>query len=59
MKVLVGNIRHNILSVLTLADSGCTFTQGPNGFDLFHTQLGAALFGYWILCELSLGSNMP
>ena len=40
MKVLVGNIRHNILSVTALADSGWKFTQGPNGFDLYHTRMG-------------------
>ena len=39
MKVLVGNIKHNILSISALADSGWKFTQGPSGFDLYHTQL--------------------
>ena len=40
LKVLVGNIKHNILSVTSLADSGWRFTQGPKGFDLYHDQLG-------------------
>ena len=40
LKVLVGSIRHNILSVTSLADSGWRFTQGPKGFDLFHERLG-------------------
>ena len=40
LKVLVGSIRHNILSITSLADSGWRFTQGPKGFDLFHEKLG-------------------
>ena len=40
LRVLVGNIRHNILSISALADSGWKFVQGPQGFDLFHTQNG-------------------
>ena len=39
MKVLVGSIKHNILSVTSLANSGWRFTQGPAGFDLYHTEL--------------------
>ena len=34
LNVLVGSIRHNILSITSLADSGWRFTQGPKGFDL-------------------------
>ena len=40
LNVLVGSIRHNILSITSLADSGWRFTQGPKGFDLFHEKLG-------------------
>ena len=40
LNVLVGSIRHNILSITSLADSGWRFTQGPKGFDLFHERLG-------------------
>ena len=40
LNVLVGSIRHNILSIASLADSGWRFTQGPKGFDLFHEKLG-------------------
>ena len=40
LNVLVGSIRHNILSSTSLADSGWRFTQGPKGFDLFHEKLG-------------------
>ena len=40
LNVLVGSIRHNILSITPLADSGWRFTQGPKGFDLFHEKLG-------------------
>ena len=40
LRVLVGNIKHNILSVTSLADSGWKFTQGPKGFDLYHTRMG-------------------
>ena len=36
----MGSIRHNILSITSLADSGWRFTQGPKGFDLFHERLG-------------------
>ena len=36
----MGSIRHNILSITSLADSGWRFTQGPKGFDLFHEKLG-------------------
>ena len=39
MKVLVGSIKHNILSVTSLANSGWRFTQGPAGFDLYHAEL--------------------
>ena len=38
--ILVGSIRHNILSITSLVDSGWRFTQGPKGFDLFHERLG-------------------
>ena len=31
LNVLVGSIRHNILSITSLADSGWRFTQGPKG----------------------------
>ena len=37
---VLGSIRHNILSITSLADSGWRFTQGPKGFDLFHEKLG-------------------
>ena len=40
LNVLVGSIRHNILSITSLADSGWRFTQGPKGFDLFYEKLG-------------------
>ena len=40
LNFLVGSIRHNILSITSLADSGWRFTQGPKGFDLFHEKLG-------------------
>ena len=40
LNVLVGSIRHNILSITSSADSGWRFTQGPKGFDLFHEKLG-------------------
>ena len=40
LNVLVGSMRHNILSITSLADSGWRFTQGPKGFDLFHEKLG-------------------
>ena len=40
LNVLVGSIRHNILSITSLADSGWRFTQGPKGFDLFHEKRG-------------------
>ena len=40
LNVLVGSIRHNILPITSLADSGWRFTQGPKGFDLFHEKLG-------------------
>ena len=36
----MGSIRHNTLSITSLADSGWRFTQGPKGFDLFHEKLG-------------------
>ena len=36
----MGSIKHNILSITSLADSGWRFTQGPKGFDLFHEDLG-------------------
>ena len=36
----MGSIRHNILSITSLADSGWRFTQGPKGFDLFRDKLG-------------------
>ena len=29
LKVLIGNIKHNLFSVTSLADSGWRFTQGP------------------------------
>ena len=32
LNVLVGSIRHNILSITSLADSGWRFTQGPKRF---------------------------
>lgn len=34
VKVMVGNIKHNILSITALADSGWRFTQGSKGFSL-------------------------
>ena len=40
LNVLVGSIRHNILSITSLADSGWRFTQVPKAFDLFHEKLG-------------------
>ena len=40
LNVLVGSIRHMILSITSLADSGWRFAQGPKGFDLFHERLG-------------------
>ena len=40
LNILVGSIKHNILSITSLADSGWRFTQGPKGFDLFHEELG-------------------
>ena len=40
LNVLMGSIRHNILSITSLADLGWRFTQGPKGFDLFHEKLG-------------------
>ena len=40
LNVLVGSIKHNILSIMSLADSGWRFAQGPKGFDLFHEKLG-------------------
>ena len=40
LNVLVGSIRHNILSITSLADSGWRFTQDPKGFDLFHEKVG-------------------
>ena len=43
LNVLVGSIRHNILSITSLADSGWRFTQGPKGFDLFHEKAWNAL----------------
>ena len=39
LNVLVGSIRHNILSITSLADSGWRFTQGLKSFDLFHEKL--------------------
>ena len=39
-KCFSGSIRHNTLSITSLADSGWRFTQGPKGFDLFHEKLG-------------------
>jgi hypothetical protein len=65
MKVLVGNIRHNILPVTALADSGWRFTQGPHGFDLYHTQMGLHCLdtGYfancpWVRMYPSSGNSM-
>ena len=43
LNVLVGSIRHNILSITSLADSGWRFTQGPKGFDLFSRKAWNAL----------------
>ena len=40
LKVLVGSIQHNILSITALADSGWKFTQGKHGFDLCHPDMG-------------------
>ena len=40
LNILVGSIKHNILSITLLADSGWRFVQGPKGFDLFHEDLG-------------------
>ena len=37
LNVLVGSIRHNILSITSLADSGWRFTQGPKGFDFMRS----------------------
>ena len=56
LNVLVGSIRHNILSISSLADSGWRFTQGPKGFDLFHEKAWDALSRRCLFCQLSLGS---
>ena len=53
LNVLVGSIRHNILSIASLADLGWRFTQGPN--DLFHERLGMHCLDV-VFCQLSLVS---
>ena len=52
MKVMVGQIRHNVLSVTALAHSGWFFSQGPHGFDLSLPSAGlhAVETGYFANC---------
>ena len=64
LNVLVGSIRHNILSITSLADSGWRFTQGPKGFDLFHEKLGMHCLGVayfancpWVRLYPDVGSS--
>ena len=52
MKVMVGQIRHNVLSVTALAHSGWQFCQGPDGFELSVPSAGlhAVETGYFANC---------